>query len=281
MPRRIQTEVHTSVSRLLKGDYIQQQPAWFGPVLRNLPSLPPIHSRVQRDDIHKQDKPFVSGSRNTSKKKLPNWRQDKRPANIVYPVDKIRRQFYEDFPFETLRPQSLTEGWQVGEDRYENIIHTLNGWTTLKQLTINPNPEDAIKFCMNLHNSQNMSLSLAYIHATNQFSALRAELEAQTQAAIDEASAYGALFAPTELERGYELEETFLNQRLNISSSAPNGASQETSQGLIKLSGKDASKLIPNISMPHQAAQRVGYEQGRAYRDAQNSPVEDHLVQKA
>lgn len=127
-----------------------------------------------------------------------------------------------------------------------------------------------------------MSLSLAYIHATNQFSALRAELEVQKQAAIDEASAYGGSFAPTEIERGHELEETFLNQRLNNSSSAAIGAGQESGQGLIKLSGKDASKLIPNISMPHQAAQRIGYEQGRAYRDAQNvTPAEEQLVQKA
>lgn len=142
MPRRIQTEVHSSVSRLLKGDYIQQQPAWYGPVLRNLPSLPPMHSRVHRDDIHKDDKPFVSGSRNTSKKKLPNWREDKKPAKIVYPVDKIRRQLYEDFPFESFRPQSLTEGWQVGESRYENLIRGRDGWTSLKQLTINPQPEE-------------------------------------------------------------------------------------------------------------------------------------------
>ena len=126
-----------------------------------------------------------------------------------------------------------------------------------------------------------MSLSLAYLSSTNQFSAIRAELEVQKQAAIDEATALGASFAPTEIERGYELEDRFLDQRLSKSGAAAS-IGQESGQGLIKLSGKDASKLIPNISMAHQAAHRVGYEQGRAYNNAQDGiSLEDQVVQKA
>ncbi|TIB72298.1 hypothetical protein E3Q22_03601 [Wallemia mellicola] len=283
MPRRIQTEVHSSVSRLLRGNYLQQPPAWYAPVLRNLPSLPPMHATVEREDILKQDKPFISGSRNTSKRKLPNWREDRKPQKIVYPVDKIRRQFYEDFPFESFRSRSLTESYQVSDDRYETLCASPNGWSSLKQLTINPQPEDAIKFCLHLHNNHNISLSLAYIHATNQFSALKAELEVQKQAAIEEAAAYGASFAPTEIERGYELEERFLNSRLNKSGAPQSATTQDSRQPLIKLSGKEASKLIPN-SMSHRAAEQVGYEQGRAYKEAQKQKsfetLENELVQK-
>jgi small subunit ribosomal protein S23 len=33
-----------------------------------------------------------------------------RPQEIVYPEDRVRRQFFKDFPFEALRPTSLVEG---------------------------------------------------------------------------------------------------------------------------------------------------------------------------
>ena len=270
MPRRIQTDVHGSVSRLLKGDYLLQPPAWYGPVLKNPPQLPPLHSSMNNNSqrLDSGNKPFITTNRNTKRRQLPNWKQSLgysgKPNKIIYPSDKIRRQFFEDFPFEAFRAKNLTEGWEVYESKYDKLIQSVDGWTTLKQLTINPSSEDCIQFCLNLHHNHHLSLSIAYLRATNQFSALKAELEVQKQASVDEAEAYGAQFNKSELERGYELEETFLNNRLQKSSNS-GASSQEYNQPLIKLQGKDATKLIPDLSMNHRAAQRVGYDQGKAY----------------
>lgn len=35
---------------------------------------------------------------------------------IVYEEDRVRRRFFADFPFEALRPTSLVEGRELGEE---------------------------------------------------------------------------------------------------------------------------------------------------------------------
>ncbi len=52
-----------------------------------------------------------------------------RPQEIVYEEDKLRRQFFGDFPFEALRPTSLVEGREVRE------VNEVDGpeWTKLEQ----------------------------------------------------------------------------------------------------------------------------------------------------
>jgi hypothetical protein len=39
-----------------------------------------------------------------------------RPQEIVYPEDRVRRQFFKDFPFEALRPTSLVEGQDLRDE---------------------------------------------------------------------------------------------------------------------------------------------------------------------
>jgi small subunit ribosomal protein S23 len=51
-----------------------------------------------------------------------------RPVEIVYPEDRIRRQFFRDFPFEALRPTTLVEGIDIAEQGVNGLE-----WTQLAQ----------------------------------------------------------------------------------------------------------------------------------------------------
>lgn len=61
-----------------------------------------------------------------------------RPKDIVYAEDRIRRQFFKDFPFEALRPVSLVEGTFIGSTA------TVEGkeWTSLEQRGAYPTVEE-------------------------------------------------------------------------------------------------------------------------------------------
>jgi small subunit ribosomal protein S23 len=61
-----------------------------------------------------------------------------RPKEIVYQEDRIRRQFFKDFPFEALRPVSLVEGTHVGEGSGV----TGSEWTSLEQRGAYPTVEE-------------------------------------------------------------------------------------------------------------------------------------------
>jgi small subunit ribosomal protein S23 len=56
---------------------------------------------------------------------------------IVYEEDKIRRQFFKDFPFEALRPTSLVEGFDIKPE--DEIVGET--WTVLSQRGAYPSVE--------------------------------------------------------------------------------------------------------------------------------------------
>jgi small subunit ribosomal protein S23 len=60
-----------------------------------------------------------------------------RPKDIVYQEDRIRRQFFKDFPFEALRPVSLVEGTHINEGTKEGVE-----WTSLEQRGAYPTVEE-------------------------------------------------------------------------------------------------------------------------------------------
>ena len=68
----------------------------------------------------------------------------------------------------------------------------------------------AIKFAVNLHKYHDIPLSKAYAQAVAQFRSLRSEHQIATKTAALEAEAYGAIFAPTEIERGFAKEQDAL-----------------------------------------------------------------------
>lgn len=109
----------------------------------------------------------------------------------MYEADRVRRQFFADFPFEALRPVSLVEGKEI---RPESPVRGKT-WTQLVQRGRYPSVEDVVEFTLNLHETQGFSLSDAYARATGEFVALRAQHEMASLAAQAEARHYGASFA--------------------------------------------------------------------------------------
>lgn len=63
---------------------------------------------------------------------------------------------------------------------------------------------------MNLHKYHEIPLSKAYAQAVAQFRSLRSEHHIATTTAALEAEAYGAVYAPSEIERGFAKEQEAL-----------------------------------------------------------------------
>jgi small subunit ribosomal protein S23 len=125
--RRVASQVHQQVSRLMRGGYIKKEPVWFQAVLDNPPlSLPPKSppSRTEYD---------VRPS--TSSTLRPHT---VRPLPIYYIEDDIRRQFFKDHPFETFRPTTLVESDRILAPLSVNGVE----WTRLRQRGRNPTPEE-------------------------------------------------------------------------------------------------------------------------------------------
>jgi len=200
MVRRIASQVHKQVARLMRADYIQTEPAWFKAVLEHPPlPLPPKAppARTEYDLL-------PSESSTSTFQTIPKLRAQKpRPLPIRYVEDDVRRQFFRDHPFEAFRPITLVEGARI-ED-----VHPVRGvaWTRLRQRGRNPSPEDAIRFAVNLYEHHDVPLSRAYARAIAQFRSLRSEHHIATTTAALEAEAYGSVFGPTEIEQGFEKEK--------------------------------------------------------------------------
>ncbi|KAL0578500.1 mitochondrial ribosomal small subunit component [Marasmius crinis-equi] len=199
MARRVASQVHQQVSRLMRGGFITEEPVWFRAVLEHPPlplpaKAPP--SRTAYDTKPSKDDPSLPVSR---KKMLP---YHPRPLPIYYLEDDIRRQFFRDHPFEAFRPITLHEKAGIQEE------HSIKGeaWTRLRQRGRNPSPEDAIQFALNLHLHHEVPLSYAYSRAVAQFRALRSERHISSTMALLEADTLGALFQPSETALGFEKE---------------------------------------------------------------------------
>lgn len=135
MVRRIASQVHQQVSRLMNANYIKKQPAWFQAVL-DYPPLPlPPKAPPSRTQYDQQP---VKGSTSGSSRLRPH---DPRPLPIYYLEDDIRRQFFRDHPFEAFRPTTLVEGAGIEDS------HPIQGeaWTRLRQRGRNPTPEEYVR----------------------------------------------------------------------------------------------------------------------------------------
>jgi len=125
--RRVATQVHQQVSRLMLGNYIKKEPAWFQAVLDNPPPTLPPKSPPSRTAYDL--KPSTSRSLRPHTVKL---------SPIYYIEDDIRRQFFKDHPFEAFRPTTLVEADSIEEP------HSISGaeWTRLRQRGRNPTSEE-------------------------------------------------------------------------------------------------------------------------------------------
>lgn len=107
------------VNNLIKGKLLNKTPVWL-PVLQAIPPGPSI-IRAQQPNINltaqtveekellqQQQQNNNTGSSIRHKQKHLRTKPP-RPRPIVYPEDKLRRQFYKDHPFELSRPKVLVE----------------------------------------------------------------------------------------------------------------------------------------------------------------------------
>ncbi|EKC98189.1 hypothetical protein A1Q2_07521 [Trichosporon asahii var. asahii CBS 8904] len=238
MVRKIPTQVPQQMSRMLESKLVQQPPTWWGAVLANPPPvLPPrqVTPRNRPDATLKQYPDLEEAhfaqhhgrphSKNHKQKHLKEIKP--KPVQISYAIDKIRRQFFADFPFEALRPTSISEGIDIAD---ENPVQGKN-WTKLVQRGRYPTVEDTIQFAQKLHAEDGMALQLAYDEAVSQFCQLRAHHEMASQAAETEARHYGAHFKRDESDlqtRTFDKERSALARTAIEQSDDPNAAAGNT-----------------------------------------------------
>ncbi|KAF9477528.1 hypothetical protein BDN70DRAFT_861735 [Pholiota conissans] len=191
MVRRIASQVHQQVARLLRANYLQKEPVWYQAVLDNPPLTLPPKAPPARTAYDKKPE--------RAQRKLRE--HSTRPLAIYYLEDDIRRQFFTDHPFETFRPRTLVEADSIEDP---NPI-TGHQWTRLRQRGRNPTSEDAIQFALHLYQYHSLSLSDAYARAVTQFRALRSEHHIATTFAVMEAEELGSTFGPTEAETAHEI----------------------------------------------------------------------------
>ncbi|RUS17062.1 mitochondrial ribosomal protein S25 [Endogone sp. FLAS-F59071] len=112
------TQLHKHIANLLKGGLLKEPPIWF-PVVHAFPPGPSIiHSQIPNPNLSGQD-PIeleVLAALRPARTRTAVRHQHKhlrtrppRPRAIVYPEDRLRRQFYRDHPFELQRPRIMVE----------------------------------------------------------------------------------------------------------------------------------------------------------------------------
>ena len=126
MVRRIASQVHQQVSRLMRAGYIKDEPAWYKAVLNHPPLPLPAKGPAARSSY---DKPPENGKMRAF---------SRRPSPIYYLEDDIRRQFFRDHPFEAFRPTTLVERGGIRDE------HPIRGkeWTRLRQRGRHPTAEE-------------------------------------------------------------------------------------------------------------------------------------------
>ncbi|KAL1412905.1 mitochondrial ribosomal small subunit component [Vanrija albida] len=211
MPRKLATQVPAAMSRMILSTQVQTPPTWYAPVLANPPPVTPprqVGARARPDAAKKYDDlpPQRVDERREGHTRTHHTKQYREPKlramPIVYEADRIRRQFFVDFPFEALRPVSLVEGPVISD------ASAVDGaqWTALSQRGAYPTVEDAVAFVINLHRQHGLSLTDAYERGTGEFASLRAAHEMATLAAASEARHFGGTFKRDEWNRSFDLE---------------------------------------------------------------------------
>ncbi|KAI9491848.1 mitochondrial ribosomal protein S25 [Zychaea mexicana] len=218
MAYRVQlTKLEQHASNLLKGNLLKKAPVWLHAV-RAVPPGPSIirsrnpnanvsaHTDVEKELFTnaKQQQQATSSTRHKQKHLRT---RPPRPAQIVYPEDRMRRQFYKDHPFELARPQSLVEN-KLGLNRtdYSQLLLP-------DMLPEEVTGETVIKYQLHLVTNEKMPERKAYAKATSEFYEIRArqeEVERQMRSQMD--AALQELESKKWTRQALELEERALKE---------------------------------------------------------------------
>ena len=135
--RLIASQIPETVGRLVSSGRLKKPPTWYNAVLHNPPPrIAPRHHRLKNkltptgeaSDERMRQLSRIAGM------KAPRFK----PGHLRYREDEVRRTFFQDFPFEALRPTTLLEMREVGEE------HPISGsnWTSLAQRGSYPTVEE-------------------------------------------------------------------------------------------------------------------------------------------
>ncbi|OWZ44592.1 hypothetical protein C361_03323 [Cryptococcus neoformans Tu259-1] len=267
--RRIPSQVPSAVSRLLQGQVISSPPTWYIPALSHPPPQLPPYQVKSRPRI--SNNPGVTGpgagagakpgqfidtapipaGELERRDRLRGYKQRKgRPLKVAYEEDRVRRQFFKDFPFEALRPVSMVEGGEI--DVREKVAG--EKWTSLEQRGLYPTVEDCIEFVINLRNTRDLSISEAYALATEEFVSLRGRHQLATLAAEMEGRHYGAEYKPDVFERAFNLEEKALESLRPLSASSSSSSASSSRVKYREQPRWQWSNTVPSSSIPGAAA---------------------------
>ncbi|KAI8085120.1 mitochondrial ribosomal protein S25 [Halteromyces radiatus] len=171
------------VNNLIKGNLLKKAPVWL-PVVQAIPPGPSIiRSQQAQVNVNAQtpaEQALSSPlSTNTSIRHKQKHLRTKppRPHAIVYPEDRLRRQFYKDHPFELSRPKVLVEN-DDGLNRTDFSQLMLPGMR-LSEV----DGEAVIKYQLHLMTEEGMPERKAYAKATSEFYLIRAQQEKEEREA--------------------------------------------------------------------------------------------------
>ncbi|KAI9506708.1 mitochondrial ribosomal small subunit component [Coemansia spiralis] len=156
----------------------------------------PAHNTTPKARIERQlPKGCVSIRHNKTHLRTRNAR----PPKIVFPEDELRKDFYENHPFEKYRPRIMMETDGKNNSDWSQISHGTNHVTG----------ENVIRYQYYLMQTAGMSKQEAYAQATSEFYKIRAREEMEAKIAKQEARFYGA----RSLEKPFSAHQLILEER--------------------------------------------------------------------
>ncbi|KAG1468561.1 hypothetical protein G6F56_003763 [Rhizopus delemar] len=200
------------VSNQLKGRLLKEAPVWL-PAVQAIPPGPSI-IRSQNPHVNVSGQTEIEKELFETKKHMKTQRYSQkhlrtpppRPRAIVYPEDKLRRQFYKDHPFELARPKVLVEN-ELGSNRTD--------FTKLLLDDMHPSQIDGeavIKYQLHLMTHKKMPERKAYAKATSEFYEIRAQEEIKERKAKEKMTNALNNIQKKWTQRGIYLEERALRQ---------------------------------------------------------------------
>ncbi|KAI8989509.1 mitochondrial ribosomal protein S25 [Pilobolus umbonatus] len=120
------------VSKQLKGNLLKKSPVWLS-VVQSIPPGPSIIRSANTDTNitgQTEEEDFILPKQQPVQRLRHSEKHLRtpppKPRAIVYPEDKLRRQFYKDHPFELSRPKTLVEN-ELGINRTDYSKLLLEG----------------------------------------------------------------------------------------------------------------------------------------------------------
>ncbi|KAI9797790.1 MAG: mitochondrial ribosomal small subunit component [Piccolia ochrophora] len=179
--------VHQEASHLLNSPRLTRIPPWYDTVA----AVPPAQILVRPLPVQHQPKQRLSKTRKPSKMF--------KPQKITYEEDRLRKDFFQDHPWELARPRVILENDGRDGERHD--------WSRMEQSGKKVDAESVIqRQIWLLQNSREMTKAKAYDQARREFYTVRHFEDVERRVAKEEALATGAYFGKSFLDIGMELE---------------------------------------------------------------------------